>query len=964
MLPLAAILTTCCVGGPRFEDVTVRAGIDPQRVGDATVAITGGAAWLDWDEDGHWDLILTGDAAELTVYRNLGPPDWTFEDLTQHSGLAGMHGTFGLDTLRFADGSLGLVILQGGAFGPARARVFRQEAPADEFVELGASNPGADAFSVTHGDLDGDGDHDLVVSTVAACPHAPSEINALFRLDDDWGVFVPHNGDGWPAPGCLPIVMVTDYDDNGIPVVLSTNDYGVVHTPTLVIRPTGIDRSLPAVYGMGIAAGDVNGDLKTDYLFTSIGDDALWVSGAQGRANRADEYGAANGWGTEWPRYKWGAAFIDVDLDGDLELFVTAGHQLEGGPYQSDEKQRSILVDNEQDVAADAGVATETSDRAVAVADYDEDGRPDLLVGSIERWYLFRNTTEVAGAHWLSLRVEDAPGARVLITCGQRVWQREWTGGVTGVAPSPELYVGLGACAGPATVQVRWPWAGETTLSNVAVDARVSIAKPEVVTVEPQSVPPGGTYTVTYRGPGTATSVGGVPLTSDGSAHMATFTAPATAGERRIEVVVDGKLVPLRPRLRVGGTEPVRLVYDPDPPRVGLSTRVTVVGKTNGKSGIHIVSGGDPLDVGPELRMSGSVVLLPKGGPLVLQPLEGNQPLGAPITCLPIESVDPERSYFEVTPLADGQFRLSSRLIDTFGRVVVPSAQHLALLRDGVDDPEAAFFLSPEGDVVVEFSGAQAVGLRANGVTLKQSASVAAPGPVSPARSLLFSLFPTAHADGQDVVSMLLFLADEGGRVLDLPEDLELTLDGLTRLDGWTPVTMGPRRYFITRLRTDDQPGVATVRVLGLTASVVKLASWHAEPSSANTTLTLSDDGLRLVCIPRDARGHLVGSGVDAVVTSLNATSQPPSRMEYDGRGGYVLATRGGPTRVRIDDRFDLFIGLTEPPSGCATARGRPVPTVHVWGWLGFALATLAMARRTRRRASVANGDASASRRA
>ncbi len=74
-----------------------------------------------------------------------------------------------------------------------------------------------------------------------------------------------------------------------------------------------------AGYGMGVAAGDVDGDGATDLYVTNFGPDVLLLGERGGRFRDAT---SAAGLGDE--RWTAGPVFFDADLDGDLDLYVTA----------------------------------------------------------------------------------------------------------------------------------------------------------------------------------------------------------------------------------------------------------------------------------------------------------------------------------------------------------------------------------------------------------------------------------------------------------------------------------------------------------------------------------------------------------------------------------------------------------------------------------------------------------------
>lgn len=152
-------------------------------------------------------------------------------------------------------------------------------------------------------------------------------------------------------------------------------------------------------YGMGVAAGDADGDGGADLYVTNVDRNTLLLNRGELRFEDATE-GAGCG-GDKW---SVSAAFLDHDLDGDLDLFVTnylywsVADELDcdvppaGPDYCSPQAYRAPAPDtlwrNDgtgrfEDVSADAGLrAAFGNGLGVVCGDFDADGYPDVFVAN------------------------------------------------------------------------------------------------------------------------------------------------------------------------------------------------------------------------------------------------------------------------------------------------------------------------------------------------------------------------------------------------------------------------------------------------------------------------------------------------------------------------------------------------------------------------------------------------------
>ncbi len=152
-------------------------------------------------------------------------------------------------------------------------------------------------------------------------------------------------------------------------------------------------------YGMGVCAGDVDRDGRTDLYITNYGPNALYRNAGNGAftdITRTARVGL-DGWSTS-------CAFLDVDRDGDLDLFIT--NYLDAprskNPFCGDPQRRirvychplnytgmpNVLYRNDgkgvfTDTSIEAGISKYIGNGlGVAVGDYDDDGMPDVFVAN------------------------------------------------------------------------------------------------------------------------------------------------------------------------------------------------------------------------------------------------------------------------------------------------------------------------------------------------------------------------------------------------------------------------------------------------------------------------------------------------------------------------------------------------------------------------------------------------------
>ena len=443
-----------------------------------------GMAAADLDGDGDLDLVLLGRADGLVgLYENLGAG--TFANRSAGSGFGPTplgRGVAAFDHDR--DGDLDLYVAQFNQ----PCRLWRNDG-GFRFIDVTQSSGLAytgPANGCSVADFDGDGHLDLY-----QCTYQVGLPNRLYRNLGD-GTFQEVGASlGVASLGLSYQSTFSDYDRDGRPDLCVSNDRGVGNVPNQLFRNTGVGFSdvgatsglSVALCSMGMACADLDGNGRSDFYFTNVPDPAppllgvnpLMMGSAAGTFSQAQAE-----WGVENRFFSWGAVFLDVDNDADLDLYVnneTAANRLylnPGAPPMSD-------------IAAAAGVAGTTGLSYVTVAgDLDGDGDLDLVQNNMAGAVRLFMNNEGSSRAWLRLRVAGAGRVRDAIGASATVvargpggdarapqWREVLCGGNGYLGQSETtLHFGLGDAVAAESIEVRWPAGGGTrTLRNLPANA-------------------------------------------------------------------------------------------------------------------------------------------------------------------------------------------------------------------------------------------------------------------------------------------------------------------------------------------------------------------------------------------------------------------------------------------------------------------------------------------------------------
>jgi enediyne biosynthesis protein E4 len=300
------------------------------------------------------------------------------------------------------------------------------------------------------------------------------------------------------APGfCALSMLFTDWNKSGAPSLRVSNDRQYYRggeeqmwriepgkTPRLYTRADGW-RHL-SIYGMGIAEGDLDGSGYPEYFLTSMGDEKLQKldpdGGDRGEApvyrDIAGEVGATahipyTG-GDKRPSTAWHAEFADFNNAGLLDIFVSKGN-LEQMPDFAAYDPSNLLLGQFNgkfaEAGYEAGIASGLKGRGALIADFNLDGKLDILqINRGSNVSLYRNLgaknadgPPLPMGNWSEIKLiepnpnRNAVGARITIRTGTRSQTRFVDiGGGDASGHAGFIHVGLGT-AERAEIRVQWP---------------------------------------------------------------------------------------------------------------------------------------------------------------------------------------------------------------------------------------------------------------------------------------------------------------------------------------------------------------------------------------------------------------------------------------------------------------------------------------------------------------------------
>jgi hypothetical protein len=496
-----------------------------------------GLAIADFDGDGDEDIFYSNAQSNedwmagrrpnaCALYRNNG--DGTFTDVAKEAGAdvrGWITGAHFVDVDDDVDFDLFLT-----AYGK---NILLENDGTGHFTDVtrraGLDAPFNWSTSAAFADFDGDADLDFYVARYVDFDFENPPNNGARSIWKGLSIFpgplglkgaadayYRNNGDGTFTDATVDVgigdsalayglgVVASDVEDDGDPDIFVANDSKSNYfwrndgkgqfRETAATAGVATNEDAKEQAGMGIDAGDYDGDGDMDIIVTNFSHDWNTLYRNEGRGLFSDVTFQA-GFRDSYLFLGWGTKFLDFDNDGDLDLFVANGHiypQVDEAPsLNTSYSQMNLLYRNRGDgtfenVTRRAGPGLEIIDdtRAVAVADIDQDGDMDIIVSNSDsRPNLLRNDGGNV-KNWLMVRLRGTRsnrhgiGARLTLETGGRRLVRDVNpfGGYQSQG-TYWVHFGLGESASAERLTVRWPSGAVEEFENLAAGRRIRIVE-------------------------------------------------------------------------------------------------------------------------------------------------------------------------------------------------------------------------------------------------------------------------------------------------------------------------------------------------------------------------------------------------------------------------------------------------------------------------------------------------------
>jgi hypothetical protein len=474
---LCLLLVAGLTNASEFIDISQTAGVDDDGLGK-------GIAFADINNDGLVDFYVSNKGGANKLYLNQG--NGQFADITAAAGAGLDHPGFTMGSV-FGDydndGLIDLYLATGGQYEIEANRLFKNlgNGTFADVTEKAGIGLKSFTYSASFADYDNDGDLDLYCAN-----YGVGAKNVLYRNNGDGTFSDVTEASGTGDPSWSWMGVWADVNNDRFPDLYVVNGRYPAGEPNRLYLNNGngtfSDVSLKAGvadpnWGLGAAFADIDNDGDLD-LFVSnyVGPNGFYLNDGNGLFSPAPEQirNGHDGWGK-------GPTFGDIDHDGDLDLYE-GDCKLANQLYINDGQGHFVDVADRQPQLQCETVRT----KGTAFADIDDDGDLDLYVvnwGAPNKLYENNQNDK----NWLKIKLtgtisnRDAYGAKVRIYApgtSRLLAMRELRSASGFCAQEPQvLHFGL-KDGRPCDLTVEFPSGRMVKLADVKAGQTLDIVEP------------------------------------------------------------------------------------------------------------------------------------------------------------------------------------------------------------------------------------------------------------------------------------------------------------------------------------------------------------------------------------------------------------------------------------------------------------------------------------------------------
>ncbi len=466
-------------GDGTFTDVTAGSGLDKD------LGYAQGVAVGDYDNDGYDDLFITSYPHNFLFHNERG--SGRFTDVTHKMGLDKPHSTGYATSAAFGDydndGRLDLCVCYYAPWTPSRDKPCQSPQGSRDYCSPQIYDP--DTPQLWHND----GGRFTDVTHRAGLDRAKGRGLAVAFLDDS-------------GSGRQDIFIANDITPN----MLWRNNGDGTFINVATRAGVAYAEGGQSMAGMGIGLADYDHSGRESLFLTNFSGQPKTLFRNIGRGLFEDVSTVS---GLSLPQMdflSFGCEFLDYDADGWPDLIVANGHvqvhiaEMSAATTYAERKQLFHngghgTFQEVTDPAALGDLALPTVARGLAVGDYDNDGRLDVLVNNQNGPAQLFHNQDSSPNHWVSFKTvgvrsnRDGCGARFTLVAGGVRQIGTVRAGSSYLSHSDgRVYFGLGAASRIAQVSVRWPSGARDEIRGLAADAVYVVTEGRGVTARQ---PPG-----------------------------------------------------------------------------------------------------------------------------------------------------------------------------------------------------------------------------------------------------------------------------------------------------------------------------------------------------------------------------------------------------------------------------------------------------------------------------------------